>query len=146
VERYRLLNEPEQAVSICKDVLAVDPQNQEALRGLLLSLTDEFGKKRGATLQDAQKVTGQLSSEYEREYYGGVACERWGRCKLQEGAPAYIAGEWLQKAMRHYESAEKLRPAGDDAAILRWNTCARLIEAMPDLLSASHAHELHLGD
>ena len=26
-ERYRLLNEPEQAESICRDVLAVEPKN-----------------------------------------------------------------------------------------------------------------------
>jgi hypothetical protein len=30
--------------------------------------------------------------------------------------------------MRHYEIAEKVRPAGNDDAVLRWNTCARLIE------------------
>jgi len=30
-ERYRLLNEPGEAESICLDILAVDPDNQRAL-------------------------------------------------------------------------------------------------------------------
>ena len=37
-----LLNEPAQAESICKDVLAVDPENQAAVVMLLLALTDQF--------------------------------------------------------------------------------------------------------
>ena len=30
--------------------------------------------------------------------------------------------------MRYYEEAERIRPAGNDDALLRWNTCARIIE------------------
>ena len=41
-ERYRLLNEPGEAESICRDALEVDPDNQEALVTLLLALTDQF--------------------------------------------------------------------------------------------------------
>ena len=41
-ERYRLLNEPSEAESICLDILAVDPDNQPARIMLLLSLTDQF--------------------------------------------------------------------------------------------------------
>jgi hypothetical protein len=37
------------------------------------------------------------------------------------------AYEWLVDAMEHYENAEKVRPPGNDDAILRWNTCVRLI-------------------
>jgi hypothetical protein len=29
--------------------------------------------------------------------------------------------------MRWYERAEALRPPGNDDALLRWNTCARII-------------------
>ena len=43
--RYRLLNEPAEAESICHDVLNIDPQNQQALVLLLLALTDRFGKE-----------------------------------------------------------------------------------------------------
>src|SRR4030095_12727633 len=43
-ERYRLLNEPTQAESICLDILEVESQNQPALILLLLSLTDQFSE------------------------------------------------------------------------------------------------------
>ena len=43
VERYRLLNEPSLAESICLDILAVAPENQDALISLLLARTDQFG-------------------------------------------------------------------------------------------------------
>ena len=29
--------------------------------------------------------------------------------------------------MRQFEKAEKIRPAGNDDALLRWNTCARMM-------------------
>ena len=42
VELYRSLNEPEEAESICRDILAIEPQHQLALRLLGLALTDQF--------------------------------------------------------------------------------------------------------
>ena len=42
VELYRYLNEPEEAESICQDVLAVQPGHQLALRTLGLAVTDQF--------------------------------------------------------------------------------------------------------
>ncbi len=44
-ERYRLLNEPGEAESICLDILAVEPDNQQALASLILSLTDQLQHK-----------------------------------------------------------------------------------------------------
>ena len=41
-ERYRLLNEPAEAESICQDVLRIEPENQQALISLLPALTDQF--------------------------------------------------------------------------------------------------------
>ncbi|MEE2900476.1 MAG: hypothetical protein VX815_18600, partial [Gemmatimonadota bacterium] len=41
-EHYRLLNEPEEAESICIDILEVDPEHQKALINLLLARTDQF--------------------------------------------------------------------------------------------------------
>jgi hypothetical protein len=35
--------------------------------------------------------------------------------------------------MFHYEQAEKLRPEGNDDALLRWNTCARILMRNSDL-------------
>ncbi len=77
VERYRLLNEPWMAESICLDVLAVEPENQKALIALLLSLTDQFGQGGFARLeQRAKACVERLSSDYQRHYYSGVIAER----------------------------------------------------------------------
>lgn len=127
VERYRLLNEPWQAESICLDVLRVDPENRQALVMLLLSLTDQFGQ--GVSQARAREVLPRLHSEYEREYYAGIIAERWADALLRQGAPGagFTAYQSLREAMEHYERAESLRPPGNDDAILRWNTCARIL-------------------
>ena len=39
----------------------------------------------------------------------------------------YRTYEWLHEAMEWYEKAEKIRPEGNDDALLRWNACARTI-------------------
>ena len=145
-ERYRLLNEPDQAESICRDVLAIDGDQQDAIRMLLLSLTDQFGHKRAGLFPEAEELSGQLTNPYERAYYRGIVYERWARCKLDEGVPAYIAGEWVQKAMTQFEEAEKVKPADDDSALLRWNTCARLMARVPKIMAESAVHEMHFGD
>lgn len=145
-ERYRLLNEPDQAESICRDILAIDGQNQEAIRMLLLSLTDQFGHKRAGLFPEAEELSGKLQNPYEQAYYRGIVYERWGRFKLDEGVPAYIAGDWLQRAMEQFAQAEKLKPMDDDSALLRWNTCARLMARVPKTMSESAVHEMHFGD
>jgi hypothetical protein len=145
-ERYRLLNEPEQAASICEDVLIVEPDNQDALFHLLLALTEQFGRKRGATCQKAEQVANRMADEYKRTYYRGVVFERWGRSKLEDGSPARFAADWLHKAMEHYEEAEKIRPEGDDAALLRWNTCARLMHETPELMNDPAIQDIQFGD
>jgi hypothetical protein len=48
--------------------------------------------------------------------------------------------------MQQYEEAERLRPSGDDSALLRWNTCARLVQRVPKTMSESAVHEMHFGD
>jgi hypothetical protein len=127
VERYRLLNEPWQAESICLDILRVEPGYQPALVMLLLSLTDQFGK--GVSLTTARDVLPLLTGEYDREYYSGIICERWADSLLRQGAPGagFTAYDSLREAMQHYERAEALRPPGNDDALLRWNTCARIL-------------------
>ncbi len=126
VERYRLLNEPAEAESICRDVLRVEPGNQKALV-LLLTLTDQLG--RGVGVNEARALLDRLEGEYERAYYGGIICERQGKAQLRQGTPGSESGahDWLKNAMRSYERAEGTRPAGNDDAILRWNACARLL-------------------
>ncbi len=137
-ERYRLLNEPAQAESICLDILQIDPENQPALIMLLLALTDQFPEAGPAAVHEAQGVLGRLRGEYERAYYAGIICERRAKAQLGHHMPGsgYNAYDWLREAMSWYEKAEALRPTGNDEAILRWNTCARLIMRRPDLRPA----------
>ncbi len=109
--------------------LETDGTNQEALIGLLLSLTDQFRSVRGATQKEAKALLPRLASEYHRAYYAGIICERQAGVHLERNATGdgAIAYDWLRQAMQWYEKAEALRPPGNDDAILRWNTCARTI-------------------
>lgn len=136
-ERYRLLNEPDQAESICEDVLAAEPGHREAVVTLLLALTDQFSDGDGHLVARAQELASRLATPYERAYFGGLIAERRARALLEDGSPgrAQSAGGWLRDAMDQYEEAERLRPQGDDEARLRWNACARVLNARPDLQS-----------
>ncbi len=127
-ERYRLLNEPREAESICRDVLMVAPEHQQASIMLLLALTDQFGRESGVDLEQAEQLVHKLQGEYERAYYAGVISERWGKSRTVIGATAEVVHSWLRQAMDYYQQAEAIRPAGDDDALLRWNTCARIID------------------
>jgi hypothetical protein len=129
-ERYRLLNEPWQAESICRDVLRIEPDNQRALTALILALTDQFGTGDAGPGDEARVLLKQLTSEYARAYYAGIVCERRGMAHLNRTTPGsgYIAYDWLRQAMQWYEDAEALRPPGSEDALLRWNTCARVMD------------------
>jgi hypothetical protein len=128
--RYRLLNEPGEAESICLDVLKADAENQEAIITLLLALTDRFTKGYGVSDTQARELLGRIKSEYERAYYSGIVAERRAKVKLTQNTPdcRFQAFDLFQEAMTWFEKAEKIRPPGHDDALLRWNTCARIIE------------------
>ena len=129
-ERYRLLNDPVQAESICHDVLAVDADNQDALRCLILSLTDQFSASGAANAaREARSCIARLPDEYERAYYSGVVHERETRAFLhRKNVVRSAAYDGFRHAMEWYERAEALRPRGNEDAILRWNSCVRAIE------------------
>ncbi len=127
-ERYRLLNQPRNADSICRDVLQTDPENQEALVLLVLALTDLFGKNLALAVNHAQEVLPRITDEYRRTYYGGVICERWAKAQLEQSVPGFAVYDWLRRALDHYEKAEAMRPPDNDDAILRWNAVARILE------------------
>ena len=129
-ERYRLLNDPAQAESICLDVLAVDPDHQDALRCLILSLTDQFSASgAGHTAREARTYIARLSDEYERAYYSGLVHERETRAFLhRKNVVRSAAYDGFRHAMEWYERAEALRPPGNEDALLRWNSCVRAIE------------------
>ena len=133
-QRYRLLNEPAEAESICLDVLRVDPDNQDALVTLILSYTDQFPDGSAARpAAAAEKAVAQLTDDYRRFYYSGIIRERRGKAVLKHDRPGSgrSAQEWLRDAMRCYERAEAIRPEDNDEAVLRWNTCARILMDLP---------------
>lgn len=136
VERYRLLNEPALAESICLDILAIDPDHQQALISLLLARTDQFHSSANVQTKAAQEVLAQIKGDYEQAYYAGIIWERLAHARIRHsgaGASTYHA---LREAMDHYERAMSFALPGNDDAILRWNTCARLIMQNPHLRPA----------
>jgi hypothetical protein len=127
-ERYRLLNDPEQAESICLDVLAVDPDNQRALVHLILSITDRFSRSDRPGLNIAREHVQRLTDPYQRQYYEGIVWEREGRARLGRARSSSFAYDSFRQAMDCYERASALSPPDDDEAVLRWNACVRVIE------------------
>ncbi|MDQ6938985.1 MAG: hypothetical protein M3119_02390 [Verrucomicrobiota bacterium] len=128
-ERYRLLNEPAEAESICLDVLKIAPDNQEAITSLLLAVTDRFSKGYAVSDTQAKELLGKLKGDYERHYFSGLLSERRAKAKLAQGGHAAAwAYDLFREAMECYEKAEAIRPPGNDDTILRWNTCARIID------------------
>ena len=76
-ERYRFLNEPWQAESICRDVLIIQPDNQAAIILLVLSQTDQF--EQGASAREIAQtlqIAETLKDDYQRAYYCGLVHER----------------------------------------------------------------------
>jgi hypothetical protein len=134
-ERYRLLNEAEEAESICLDVLAVDPANQQALTMLILAITDQFRDDVSGNVARAQALVPRLADDYSRLYFAGIIHERRAKAGLHQRGLEPRTGiyEWLTAAMNDFERAERVRPAGNDDAILRWNACARTLMRHPHL-------------
>ncbi len=129
-KHYRLLNEPWQAESICRDILSVDSNNQKAILYLILAITDQFGSKNSPSYHEALRLCGDLQSPYEQYYYRGIINERLGKNALKKITPRakYIAFEYYNKAMARFEEAEKIKPEGNEDSVLRWNACVRAID------------------
>lgn len=123
--RYRLLNEPGAAESIYLDVLEVDPDNQEALKNIVLAMSDRFGKDYAIGDARVTEYLMRIHGDYERTYYSGIMYERRAKATLAKGGIG--AYELFRQAMECFETAEAMRPAGNDDSILRWNGCARVI-------------------
>jgi hypothetical protein len=124
-KHYRLLNEPAAAESICLDILAVDPENQEAIIDIVLAMSDRFGKDYAVGDSHIYDFLRRIKDEYARVYYTGIVYERRAKAVLaKDGLNAF---ELFRQAMDYFEKAETIRPAGNDDAILRWNGCARII-------------------
>ncbi len=133
--RYRLLNDSVAAESICLDVLEVDPGNDEALAMHVLAITDQFTGVHAEDRVRAAEAIARLTDPYKNAYYSGVLCERWAKAIRLRGGPqsAEMAYDWIEKALACYAKAEELAGAGNDEAILRWNTCVRMLTRDPHL-------------
>lgn len=128
-ERYRLLDEPSEAESICRDILEIDPGNRQARISLILALTDEIPEE-ASSFAIAMEAISHLEAAYDRAYYSGIAWERRAKALFSSrgpGSSGYVY-DWVVEALRFFEEAERLRPAGNDSSILRWNACVRFLE------------------
>ncbi len=133
-ERYRFLNEPTQAESICLDILEIEPENQTARILLVLAQTDQIaGDKQ--RFHKALSYAAHLRSAYDRAYYSGIAWERRACALYDEGAMGskHSVYEWIVQALHCFEEAEHLRSPGNDDALLRWNTCVRFLRQHPEV-------------
>ena len=148
-ERYRLIDQSWAAESICRDILEIDPANQQVLVMFVLALTDQLADDHGRVLKLVHDTLPRIADAYQRAYYTGIASERSGQALLHRGGmgSGAMAYDALREAMRWYENAEAIRPAGNDDSILRWNTCARLISGNSHLAPVTEsAYEPALDD
>jgi len=131
-ELYRYLNEPEEAESICRDILAVDPNHTMGLRTLGLSMTDQFTGGVQDRYAEIESIFQRLKDEYERHYYTGLLCERRVKAQLRAGRAPHTLLPLLERALQCFADAERIHPPGNDDAMLRWNRCVRLLQSQPD--------------
>jgi tetratricopeptide (TPR) repeat protein len=127
VKHYRYLNEPEEAESISRDILAIDPHHQLALRLLGLAITDQFIGASTDRYREAEEIFQKLTERYERLYYTGIVYERRAKVQLRTGHPPHTVLPLFGRALECFGEAEKICPPGNDDAILRWNRCVRLL-------------------
>src|SRR5258708_16610829 len=136
VELYRYLNEPEEAESICRDILAIEPEQQLARRMLGLSITDQFLGIPSDRYEECRSIFQSLRDPYERFYYTGLFLERRAKAQLRTGCAAHILLPLVEEALHNFGQAEKIRPIGNDDSILPWNHCLRLLHSPPDFHAA----------
>jgi tetratricopeptide (TPR) repeat protein len=147
-KHYRDLNQPEEAESICRDILDVAPNNAEALRTLGLALTDQFPAAWMTLFDEACAIFAKLPVEYERVYYAGIAWERYAKAQLVQGR-TNNAIHAFEEAIGHFEHADRLGSPDDPASILHYNRCVRALTTNPDMVRASLAPrepEYEFGD
>lgn len=135
-QHYRDLNQPEEAESICRDVLEVAPKNVEALRTLGLALTDRFPSAWMSLFEEACTLFKMLPEAYERAYYVGIAWERYAKAQLESGR-AHNAIHAFEEALVRFEEAAVLAAKDDPAPILHYNRCVRALTTDAELTRAS---------
>ena len=146
VELYRSLNEPEEAESICRDILAVEPEHQMGLRLLGLAITDQFCGDASDRAAEVEELFQRLAERYERLYYTGLLYERRAKAQMRVGRPPHSLAPLFGEAMRCFAEAETIRPTGNDDAILRWNRCARLLQSHPGFIEEKESEAFDAFD
>lgn len=147
-KHYRDLNQPEEAESICRDVLEVAPTNVDALRTLGLALTDRFASAWMSLFEEACATFKKLPGDYERAYYAGIAWERYAKAQLEAGR-AHNAIHAFEQALESFDEASSLAAKDDPAPILHYNRCVRALTQQPELTRASmtpQEPEFEFGD
>jgi tetratricopeptide (TPR) repeat protein len=147
-KHYRDLNQPEDAESICRDILEVAPDNEDALRTLGLALTDQFPQSWMTLFDDACATFAKLTSEYDRVYYTAVAWERYAKAQLHAGR-AQNAIHAFEEALGRFEKADSLGTADNPAPILHYNRCVRALTTHPEIVRAAnepHPSDYEFGD
>jgi hypothetical protein len=147
-EHYRLLNEPYEAESICLDILEVDPTHQQALIVLLLARTDLFRSEIEPVFSRAMEILERLSDDHCRSYYSGIIYERRAKAHLESNSPGagQLAHGWFTKAMDAYAHAMSTCSPGNQDAVLRWNTCARILNKNPEVEPVEDTSGVQLTD
>ena len=124
--QYRLLLQPELAISICIDILAVDTNNQDAIIIYILALTDNISE--GKNDKKILEVISLLDTEYRKKYYKAIYYERKGIAFMKGSMSKSFAYDLFIKAIELYKLARDISPKDDDNATLRYNSCVRSIE------------------
>jgi tetratricopeptide (TPR) repeat protein len=135
-KHYRDLNQPEEAESICRDVLEVAPADVDALRTLGLALTDRFSSQWMSLFEEACTTFEKLTDAYERIYYVAIAWERYAKAQLEAGR-AHNAIHAFEQAMERFEACLEHAAKDDPAPILHYNRCVRALTTNPELTRAS---------
>ncbi len=146
VHHYRSLNEPEEAESICNDILAAQPGHQVALRLYGLSITDQLSGQPADRYQEAEKAFQGLADRYERLYYLGILYERRAKAQLRSGHAPHTLLVLFEEAMNYFEQAERIRPPDNDESLLRWNRCVRLLQSRPEFHVEREVRAFEGGD
>lgn len=145
-ELYRYLAEPEESESICRDILAVEGDNQSALRMLGLAISDQFLGGRLDRWPEVESIFETLTDPYERLYYTGLLHERRAKAQLRAGQSLRMLVPLIENAMICFEQAERVRPPDNDDALLRWNRCVRLLQTLPAVEREEEAPALEVAN
>ena len=111
-ELYRYLNEPEEAESICRDILSVDSGHQLARRLLGLSITDQFTGYAGDRYTEVEEIFKSLRDRVRtRPTTPGFCTNAAPRCSSAAAIPRTFCCRSSKQAMKCFAEAEKIRPA-----------------------------------